>query len=75
MTSDLSVIATSRVWSPRSQVVTATDGLTRMALGVGVSLVVCNRTIVTFTCATYSLKIIFFVTSLRRFALRKIYTI
>ncbi len=40
MTSDLSVIATSWTRPPWSQVVTATDGFTWMALGVGVSLIV-----------------------------------
>ncbi len=56
MTSDLRVIATSWMRSPWSQVVTATDGFTRMALGVGISLVVWNRTSLTFSRAAYSLK-------------------
>lgn len=45
MTADLSVIATPWMWSPWSQVITATDGFTWMALGVGVSLIVWNRTV------------------------------
>lgn len=40
MSSDLSVITASWTWSPWSQVVTAADGFTWVALGVGVSLIV-----------------------------------
>lgn len=57
MTSDLGVIATPWPWSSWSQVVTATDGFTRMPLGVRLSLEVCNRSSLTFRHATYSLKI------------------
>lgn len=40
MTADLRVIATPWMRPPWSQIITATDGFTWMALGVGVSLVV-----------------------------------
>lgn len=40
MTSDLRVIATPWMRPPWSQIITATNGFTWMALGVGVSLVV-----------------------------------